>query len=180
MRSHLTLAASLLGLLLNGPSVQAQIVAPPYNESVQLRLEIEMRGVLAVTEKAATLTHKETTWEWVKNPNPRPGVPDFQREFHQVDKVWTLDLDDNLKKSAKELHGKKVIVVGKCLILGVKSVAESSKTPPTIRYRSVQQPRGLPPVDLPEVAPEGIATSVTSQLLIDTNVTVVSLKAAAN
>jgi hypothetical protein len=126
-----------------------------------------MRGVLSVKEKSVTLTNKETIYE-----HTNTGL-----QSRQVDKVWVLELDENLKKTAKTLDGKEVELTGKCLLLGVRSRAESGKTPATIGSQKVLNPRGGPPAELPVVVPEGVATSVQSELLLDDRVTVLSLKA---
>ena len=175
----------VLVLGLQPQSGRAQLTPFPQSDAVKLRLEIEIRGVLAVTEKSATITNKETIWEWVEVPEYRdptgyhaPTPAGMTLQSRQVDKVWVLELDDNLRKVAKALHGKEAVVTGKVLVLGVESRAQSGKTPPTIRSKTVQVPRGIGPVQLPEVAPEGIATSVASQLRLDSTVTVLSLKAA--
>jgi hypothetical protein len=145
----------------------------PQSSSVKLRLEVEIRGVLSVTEKSATITNKETIFEWVRSPGrPRPGVPDVVLERREVDKVWVLELDDDLKKTAQTLHGKEVVVTGKCLVLGIRSAAETGKIP------LAPIPRGGVTSDTPVVVPEGFATSVQSQLHLDDRVTVMSLKAA--
>jgi hypothetical protein len=193
MRPSLIFVLGLLALLtqrqpLTAQLVTTQLVPFPQNDAVKLRLEIEIRGVLSVTEKAVTVTHKETIHEWVEvdgavypDPNGGPGVfggPVKQIRSRQVDKVWSLELDDNLRKMAKTLHGKDIVVTGKCLVLGVDSRADTGKIGASIGTRTVQQPRGLPPVQMPAVVPEGIATSVTSQLRLDATVTVISLKAA--
>jgi hypothetical protein len=164
----------LLALLLHHQSVPAQIgpvqaqnVPAPTNSSVKLRLEIEMRGVLSVTEKAVTITNKETIYEYTNT-----GL-----ESRQVDKVWVLELGENLKKTAKTLHGKEVEVTGRCLLLGLKSQASTGKTAASIGSRTIPNPRGGPPSELPVIVPEGFATSVQSQLLLDDHVRVVSLKA---
>jgi hypothetical protein len=167
----------LLALLHRQP-VLAQIVPAPTNSSVKIRLEIELRGVLSVTEKTATLTNKETIWEWVEVPEYRdptgyhaPTPAGRTLKSRQVDKVWVLDLDANLRKAAKTLHGKEAVVIGKCLVLGVETRAETSKTPAVVELKPVRGNGRLP---LTEV----FATSVTSQLRLDTTVTVLSLKAA--
>ena len=192
MRSYLVLVVGLLALLqpqalhAQPQALPAQLKPFPQNDAVKLRLEIEIRGMLSVTEKSATITHKETVFEWVEVEESRDPTgqrmpidgPVLQMQPRVVDKAWVLDLDETLKKVAKALDGKEVVMIGKCLVLGVETRAESSKTPPTIRHRKVQQPRGLGPVELPEIAPEGIATAVAAQLRLDANVTVISLKAA--
>jgi hypothetical protein len=151
----------------------------PQTTAVKLRLEIELQGVLKVTDKEVTLTHKETRFEYVKNPVPHaPGSPDLVLENREVDRVWVLQLDDNQKKAARDLHGKDVVVTGKVLVLGINAQAQSGKTAPTIGSRIMQNPRGGPPTDVPTVIPEGIATTVHAQLQLDDHVTVVSVKAA--
>jgi hypothetical protein len=119
MRSYVLFVAGLLALVLPQRSVLAQIVPAPTNSSVKLRLEIEIRGVLSVTGKSVTITNKETIYEYTSS-----GL-----QSRQVDKVWVLELDENLKKMAKTLHGKEIEVTGKCLLLGVKSQADTGKTP---------------------------------------------------
>ena len=178
MRLYMVFVMGLLALLLHEHSLMAQLVPLPHNNSVKLRLEIEIRGMLSVSEKSATITHKETIFEWVKNPNAgRPGAADLVRQSREVDKVWVLELDENLMKTAKSLHGKEIVVTGKCSVLGVKSQAETHKTPPTIGFRTVRTARGGPPTEMPVVEPEGFATGVQSQLLLDDRVTVIALKA---
>jgi hypothetical protein len=167
MRSYPLFVVGLLALSLHQHSVLAQTAPAPTNSSVKLRLEIEIRGVLSVTEKSVTLTNKETIYEYTNT-----GL-----QSRQVDKVWVLELDENLKKTAKTLHGKEVEATGKCLLLGVKSEAKTGKTPATIGSKKLRNPRGGPPFEVPVVVPEGLATSVQSQLLLDDRVTVLSLKA---
>jgi hypothetical protein len=152
------MVVGLLALLLPGQTVTAQIVPAPQSKSVKLRLEIEMRGLLSVKEKAITITTKETVYEY----KPKLGL-----QSREVDKVWVLELDENLKKIAKTLDGKEVEMTGKCLILGVKSSADTIKMP------AVSAGPGRP-----ELRPEMMATGVTSQLLLDSKVIVISLKAA--
>jgi len=90
----------------------------------------------------------------------------------QVDKVWVLDLDADLRKVAKTLHGKEAVVIGKCLVLGVENRAATIKTPAVIELKPLRgTERALPMTEV-------FATSVTSQLRLDTTVTVLSLKAA--
>jgi hypothetical protein len=60
MRTSLVFVVGLLVVALQPKSVRAQLTPFPQSDSVKLRLEIEIRGVLAVTEKAATITNKET------------------------------------------------------------------------------------------------------------------------
>src|SRR5262245_42870638 len=102
MRSQLVFVVGLLALLLQPqPSMAQQAPLPQHDPvSVKLRLEIELRGVLSVTEKSATLTNKETIWEWVEVPEyrdptgyhaPTPGGMTLRSR--QVDKVWVLELD---------------------------------------------------------------------------------------
>jgi hypothetical protein len=186
MRSSVVLVVGLLALFLQPQSSPAQLILPyPQNDSVKLRLEIEIRGVLSVTEKAVTITNKETIFEWVEVEQSRDlhgrilpaSGPILQRQSRQVDKVWVLELDDNLKKVAQPLDGKEAVVLGKCLVLGVESRAQTSKATPAVLHRVVQFPRGAGPVDVPTMAPEGFATSVVSQLQLDSTVTVLSLKA---
>jgi hypothetical protein len=177
MRWYLVFAGAWLALLLQEQSLMAQMVPLPQNNSVKLRLEIEMRGVLSVTEKSATITNKETIFEWVKNLDPKPGTADLFLRSHEVDKVWVLELDDNLKKTARTLHGQEIVVTGKCLLLGIKSQADTGKTPASIGSRSLRNPRGGSSTEVPVVVPEGFATSVQSQFLLDDHVTVLSLKA---
>jgi hypothetical protein len=160
MRSYWLFVVGLLALLLYRQSVVAQILPASENKSVKLRLEIEIRGLLSVTDKAATITNKETVYEY---------QPNLGLQSRQEDKVWVLELDENLKKIAKALHGKEIEVTGKCLVLGVKSWADTAKTP---------APVGTGPTGLPQVVPERIVTNVASQLLLDSQVTVISLKAA--
>jgi hypothetical protein len=180
MRSHWVLVVGLLALLLQPQSSIAQQVPFPQHDpvAVKLRLEIELRGMLSVTEKSATLTNKITIWEWVEVPAyrdptgyhaPTPGGKTLQSR--QVDKVWELDLDADLRKVAKTLHGKEAVVIGKCLVLGVENRAETSKTPAVIELKPAQGNQRVPMT-------EAFATSVTSQLRLDTTVTVLSLKAA--
>jgi hypothetical protein len=184
MRAYLLFIPGLLALPFHALPLSAQ-VPPPQNTAVKLRLEIELRGVLSVTEKTATLTNKETIWEWVEVPEYRdptgyhaPTPARRTLESRQVDKVWLLELDDNLKKEANGLHEKEVEVIGKCLLLGVRSQADTGKTPASIGTRTPTNLKGGPPSEVPVVVPEGFATSVQSQLLLDDRVTVISLKAA--
>src|SRR5262245_31333379 len=71
MRSYVIVVVGLLALSAHQPSVLAQVTPAPTNSSVKLRLEIELQGVLSVTEKSATLTNKETIWTWVEVPEYR-------------------------------------------------------------------------------------------------------------
>jgi hypothetical protein len=162
MRWYSIFVVGLLALMLHEQSLLAQIAPLPQNNSVKLRLEIEIQGVLSVTEKSVTITNKERVFELVKDPNDGQVVTaNGWARVRKVDKVWVLELDENLKNTAKTLHGKEVVLTGKCLLLGVKSQADTVKTP-----------------DLPVIVPGGFATSVQSQLLLDERVTVISLKAA--
>jgi hypothetical protein len=180
MRSLLVCVVGLLALLPQPQSSIAQQVPLPQLDpvAVKLRLEIELRGVLSVTEKTATLTNKETIWEWVEVPEfrdptgyhaPSPGGMTLQSR--QVDKVWVLDLDANLRKVAKALHGKEAVVIGKCLVLGVESRAETSKAPTVSELKPARGNERVPTTEV-------LATSVTSRLRLDTTVTVLSLQAA--
>lgn len=178
MRWYLVFVVGFVALLLQKQSLMAQMAPFPQNNSVKLRLEIEIRGVLSVTEKSATVTNKETIFEWVKPDPPQPGAADLVLRSREVDKVWVLELDEILKKTAKTLHGKEIVVTGKCLLIGVNSRADTSKTPASIGTRTIPGFRGGPPLEAPVVVPEGFATSVQSQLLLDDRVTVISLKAA--
>ncbi len=181
MCRSLLVAAGLLvlGQPAQPPILQTPLPPPPQPGTVKLRLEIEVQGVLKVTDKAVTLTHKETHYEYVKNTDPpRPGALDLVLQKREVDRVWQLDLDDNQKKAARELDGKEVVVTGKVLVLGITTQAQSYKTGPTLGSRTMQNPRGGPPMEVPAINPEGIATTVQSQLLLDDRVTVISVKAA--
>jgi hypothetical protein len=120
--------------------------------------------VLAVAEKSVTITNKETIYSWSEN-----GA----LQSREADKVWTLELDENLKKTAKALHGKEVVMTGKVLVLGVASRAESAKTAPPVRPLEPAKGR-----EIPIMPTKVIATSVVSQLVLDDSVTVISLKAA--
>src|SRR5262245_60510222 len=51
MRSYVLYVVGLLALSSHQPSVLAQVAPAPVNSSVKLRLEIDLRGVLSVTEK---------------------------------------------------------------------------------------------------------------------------------
>jgi hypothetical protein len=184
MRWYLVVVLGLFVLLLQEQALMPQVALLPQSTSVKLRLEIEIQGVLSMTEKSATITNKETIFEYVKDPDaPQPSgvkvgvMAGGWVRIREVDKVWVLDLDDNLKKTAKALHGKEIVLTGKCLLVGVKSQASTSKTPPSIGSKTVQGVRGNPPMEMPVILPEGFATSVQSQLLLDDHVTVISLKA---
>lgn len=190
MRCYWIFVVGLLALLLHKQSLLAQIVPLPQSNSVKLRLEIEIQGKLSVTEKLATITSKETVFELVKDPDaPAPQVIGAGRAVmvmtasgwaraREVDKVWVLELDENLKKTAKTLHGKEIVLTGKCLLLGVASQAKTVKTPASIGSGKLPGVRGNPPVEIPVVVPGGFDSSVQSQLLLDNHVTVISLKAA--
>lgn len=179
MRSWSLFALILPTLALLSPSASAQITLFPQNPSVKLRLEIEVRGVLKITEKAVTLTNKETVFEWVKNPNPQPGVSDLMPQSKQVDKVWVLELDAEQRKAAKTLDGKEITAIGKCLVLGVTTRAETRKTAPKLGTTTIVLPRGGGTVETLKILPEGLATEVHTELLLDDNVIVISLKAAS-
>jgi hypothetical protein len=158
MRWYLMIVAALLAGMPASQEAAAQVVPPAQNKSVKLRLEIELRGLLSVTEKRVTVTNKETVYEY----RPKLGL-----QSRQVDKVWVLELDENQKKMAKALDGKEVEVIGKCLVLGVKSAADSTRVPAA----------GAGP-GRPELRPEMTLTSVASELELDSKVIVISLKAA--
>src|SRR5262245_31050914 len=140
MRCYFVFVVSALIPWMQWQSLLAQTAPLPQNNSVKLRLEVEIRGVLAVTEKSITVTKKETISEWVKNTDrPRPGAPDMVLQSREVDKVWVLELDENQRKMAKSLHEKEVVVTGKCLLLGIKNQANTSKAA-TIGSRTIINP----------------------------------------
>jgi hypothetical protein len=178
MRSYLLFALVLPTLAVQTSAVSAQITLLPQNPSVKLRLEIELRGVLKVTEKAVTLTNQETVSGWAKNPNPQPGAPDLTLQSKQVDKVWVLELDAEQRKIAKTLDGKEVTAIGKCQVLGVTTRAETRKTAPKLGTTTIVLPRGGGSVETLKILPEGLATEVQAELLLDDSVIVISLKAA--
>jgi hypothetical protein len=84
---------------------------------VKVRVEVELRGVLASTDEAVTITVVT------------PFGPD---EFKEV--KWVLDFSDEkeLRARAKSVDGKSVLVKGTAVLRGIESLAE-------LEYRKVDQ-----------------------------------------
>jgi hypothetical protein len=125
------------------------------DSSVKVKVEVEVCGTLSFTDKEAILL--------VKEPVTHIGIlAKATRE-----RKWVLDLGtaEALRKKAKGLHGKVVVVKGKAVLLGVKSE--------TFKYKGA-----VPAVytNPPLKAPDLIGTRTTLEL--EHKVEVTSLTAA--
>jgi hypothetical protein len=79
--------------------------------SVKVKLDVEVCGTLTFTEKEITIA--------VEEAEDNPAHVSKARKKQK----WVLDLGtaEALRKKAKGLHGKAVIVKGKAVLLGVRS-----------------------------------------------------------
>jgi hypothetical protein len=98
--------------------------------SVTLTLGVELDGVLKYAEDAVTITVKV--------------YPRGDRGGAQVDEVWTLDLDGakDLRKTAKQLDGKAVVVRGACRLIGVKTETHKYKYGP-LTIKEAKMPEAI-------------------------------------
>ena len=87
-------------------------LTPPTRSAVKLFLDVEVEGVLSVSDKAAP--KKAVSVKVKVEQELRDKQTNQARWVYTHDEIWTLDLDENLRKTAKTLHGKEVIVTGKC------------------------------------------------------------------
>jgi len=129
------------------------VKAKASDSSVKVRVQVELRGVLVFAEKEVILL--------VQEPEFNAGIlAEVSRE-----QKWVLDLDQakDLRKKAKSLHGKTVIVKGSAILLGLNTQ--------TFKYK------GAVPAVYPAIrAPDLIGTRTT--LNLEHKVEVNSLTAA--
>jgi hypothetical protein len=116
--------------------VAAAILAAPAGArdggAVKVKVEVELRGVLSVGESKITLLVQESDFD----PALLADVP--------KERTWVLDLGDakELRKKAKELDGKEVVVKGGAVLLGVNTQ--------TFRYKGAV-PAVYPPIKPPDL-----------------------------
>lgn len=103
------LTCTLLGFgLLLGPfwDARAEKGTSGGDGYVKVKVDVELRGVLSCTDKAATISISKKEWKdkW----------------------VWELDFgkDKEMRAKAKDLNGKTVLVEGSAVLIGVDSVTK--------------------------------------------------------
>lgn len=106
---HVILCVLAAGLITaTTPVVGEEKALPPSKESyVKVRVEVEMQGILTVTEKAITIAARDRVYNLFNDAEEisREGAPAT---------VYTLDFvrAKDLRERAKTLDGKQVVVTG--------------------------------------------------------------------